>query len=816
MNDKTEASNVVKLKSNFNVLSKHEAFYTGGKIQFSATQDVVFCSCGEKIKIINVESGKVSQTISEESDEISCFAVSPDDEILITCSKNLLLKQWDWKNERCTRSWKAVNKGPLSCMKFDATSTLLAAGSSDSTIKIWDVEKQYYTHNFKGSQGVISVIYFHKINDKLQLFSAADDCKIRIWDLQKSRCVSVLEGHFSVITSLAFPEDNVLISSGRDNVINIWDLPNRKLLKTIPLFESIESVLMLPEDVNIPNVLEMEKSFLTCGHKGIIKIYDFMTHKCVYETTVHDGLRNGEKEASTYAIVHAELCPNINCVAVVTADHNIILFSLEAGLKKVKQFVGYNDEILDMQFLGSSEDMAVVATNSSQVRLYDLKTMDCHLLSAHSDIVLCLDAHTSGEMMVTGSKDNTIRLWKKDEDRGMKCIAVGQGHTHVVSCVSLPRIKTSFVVSGSQDLTIKVWSTEIVSEDNNVSNLSVLLTEKGHDKDINSITVSPNDKLIASGSQDKTVKIWRRSDLTLLGTLRGHKRGVWCVQFSPIDQCLASSSGDAMIRLWALSDFTCLKTLEGHSNSVLQIVFVSRGMQLMSSDSDGLIKLWTIKTSECLKTLDEHNDKIWSLALSNSEERMLSGGVDSVLNIWKDVTEEEEETARMAVEDQLMKEQELSNLLQRKHFTKAISLALTLEQPLRTLNVIKEILFEDQGQDELSRTLQNLKDYQIDALLKFLCDWNTNAKHSRVSQLVLSMILKQHPPNWLVERPEMRERIQALLPYTERHLERMNRLLQQSMFLEYTWQSMKLGTATDDNANKIGKESQMTSIEEDG
>lgn len=812
VNDTVESSNAAKLKSNFKVVTKHEAFYTGGKIQFSASQEVVFCSCGEKIQILNVESGKVTQTISQESDDISCFAVSPDDEILISSSKNLLLKQWDWKNEKCTRSWKAVNKGPISCMKFDSTSTLLATGSSDSTVKIWDVEKQYYTHNFKGSQGVISVVYFHESGDKLQLFSAADDCKIRIWDLHKSRCLSVLEGHFSVITSLAFPEENVLISSGRDNVINIWDLSNRKLSKTIPSFESIESVLMLPEDIHIPkkSTAESGKYFLTCGHKGILKIWDFVSRQCVFETALHEGLNGEEKEASTCAIVHAELCQNIQCVAVVTADHNIILFSLD-GMKQRKQFVGYNDEILDMKFLGSSEREAVVATNSSQVRLYDLTTMDCQLLSAHSDIVLCLDVHSSGEMLVTGSKDNTVRIWRKEEDGEMKCIGVGLGHTHLVSCVAWPRIKSSFVVSASQDLTIKVWSTEVNCEVNEVSKLDVVLTEKGHDKDINCIVVSPNDKLIATGSQDKTAKIWRRSDLVLLGTLRGHKRGVWCVQFSPVDQCLATGSGDSMIRLWALFDFTCLKTLEGHANSVLQIVFVSRGMQLLSSDSDGLIKLWTIKTSECVKTLDEHADKVWSLAISNSQEIMLTGGVDSVLNIWKDVTEEEEETARIAVEDQLMKEQELSNLLQRKQFTKAISLALTLEQPLRTLNVIKDILFEEQGEEELARTLKDLRDDQIDVLLKFLCDWNTNAKHSRVSQLVLSLILKQHSPTWLTERPEIKERIEALLPYTERHMERMNRLLQQSMFLEYTWQSMKLETSTDVNENKIETESEKTS-----
>jgi hypothetical protein len=69
---------------------------------------------------------------------------------------------------------------------------------------------------------------------------------------------------------------------------------------------------------------------------GILKIWDFVSRQCVFETALHEGLNGEEKEASTCAIVHAELCQNIQCVAVVTADHNIILFSLD-GMKQRKQ-----------------------------------------------------------------------------------------------------------------------------------------------------------------------------------------------------------------------------------------------------------------------------------------------------------------------------------------------------------------------------------------------------------------------------------------------------------------------------------------------
>ncbi len=61
-------------------------------------------------------------------------------------------------------------------------------------------------------------------------------------------------------------------------------------------------------------------------------------------------------------------------------------------------------------------------------------------------------------------------------------------------------------------------------------------TSKAHDKDVNSVCVSPNDKLIASGSSDKTAKVWRAADGSCLAVLRGHKRGVWCVSFSTVDQ----------------------------------------------------------------------------------------------------------------------------------------------------------------------------------------------------------------------------------------------------------------------------------------
>jgi len=89
--------------------------------------------------------------------------------------------------------------------------------------------------------------------------------------------------------------------------------------------------------------------------------------------------------------------------------------------------------------------------------------------------------------------------------------------------------------------------------------------------------MAPNDKLLASASQDKSIKIWDPSSLKLLLTLQGHKRGVWDIAFSPIEKVLVSGSGDKTIKLWNLSTGSCLQTLQGHVDQLVRVQFLNQG-----------------------------------------------------------------------------------------------------------------------------------------------------------------------------------------------------------------------------------------------
>lgn len=327
-----------------------------------------------------------------------------------------------------------------------------------------------------------------------------------------------------------------------------------------------------------------------------------------------------------------------------------------------RQLIGYNDEIVDATFLtanGTRDSHLALATNSSLIRIYSTSQSDARLLEGHNDIVLSLDRSADGSSLASSSKDRSVRIWapfgdmsSSGSDWGYGCVAICEGHAESVGAIAFSRQSGAepappFLFSGSQDRTIKMWdlshlSTHADARDNNgdasPTHCKSLFTLKAHEKDINSLDCSPNNRLLASGSQDRTAKIYeieyssgsRRGSLKVLGLCKGHKRGVWSVRFGKTERVLATGSGDKTVKLWSLDDFSCVKTFEGHTNSVLRVDFLNMGMQLVSSGSDGLVKLWNIREEECVTTMDNHEDKVRrNLSIFNDITKPLSIGVGS-------------------------------------------------------------------------------------------------------------------------------------------------------------------------------------------
>jgi U3 small nucleolar RNA-associated protein 13 len=217
------------------------------------------------------------------------------------------------------------------------------------------------------------------------------------------------------------------------------------------------------------------------------------------------------------------------------------------------------------------------------------------------------------------------------------------------------------------------------------------MTVMGHQKYINVVRVSPNDKLIASSSQDKTIKIWNSADLMLVQTLQGHKKGVWDCSFSPVDKLLVSASGDKTVKVWNLSSGQCISTLSGHQTSLVKVSWINLGLQVLSASVDGVVKVWNLKKQACVNTFMMHDEKIWGLDISN-DKYLLTGGGDSSLKLWQDNTLEQEQKQKEDQLQKIMDEQKLSGLIRQEDYVNAALMAFRLNKLRDFYLVIQKII----------------------------------------------------------------------------------------------------------------------------
>jgi WD40 repeat protein len=193
----------------------------------------------------------------------------------------------------------------------------------------------------------------------------------------------------------------------------------------------------------------------------------------------------------------------------------------------------------------------------------------------------------------------------------------------------------SILASGSSDKTIKLWD---------VKSRSLITTLAGHTDWVHSVSFSPDGLLLASGSSDKTIKLWDVKSRSLITTLAGHTDRVNSVSFSPDGSILASGSEDDTIKLWDVKNRSLITTLTG-INMVNSVSFSSDGSILASgngmltgssgdSGGDVSINLWDVKSKSLITTLSGQTYPVYSVSFSPDGSLLASGNFDNTIRLY--------------------------------------------------------------------------------------------------------------------------------------------------------------------------------------
>jgi WD40 repeat protein len=506
---------------------------------------------------------------------VTCVAFSPDGNQLTTSDTNGSIQIWSLTNGKQLALCTGHNSWVWS-VAYSPSQPILASCGQDHQVRLWDSQTGQCLKLLEGHTGIATSVTFSP--DGLWLASTSGDQTIRLWNVATGQCVQVLHGHAACVWSAVFhPDGKTLFSAGEDNVIRHWSLDRGQCIQTLTGHEHWVRTIDLSPD---------GQKLVSGSDDQTLKLWDVTTS---------------------------------TCLATLTGHH------------KPVTSVTFNS---DGRTLASS-------SYDQTVKLWCVVSQQClQTLHKHTNFVWSVAFHPTQLLLASGGEDYTARLW--DMQTG-QCSKTFQGHSNSIYTIALSTTH-HLLASGHEDQTLKLWdfNYQTLSATSNPQPFRVL---RGHTGRIFSIAFAPSsceklstDQILASGSADRTIKLWNSHTGQCLHTLQGHTSWVWAIAFHPNGKQIASASYDHTIKLWDVDTGECLHTITGHTSCVLSVAFSPDGQWLVSGGYEQTIKLWNFKTGQCLITLQAHLNRVWAVTFSPDSQYLATGGDDRTIKLWEVAT----------------------------------------------------------------------------------------------------------------------------------------------------------------------------------
>jgi WD40 repeat protein len=382
------------------------------------------------------------------------------------------LRGWEWMRlmhlcHQSEHNWKL--EAPVESVAFSPDGTKFATAAWDGHARVVDLKTNRELLSLKHQGQYVHAAVFSPDGKSIATGSNDSSGFVRLWDATTGAPLKSFYGHTDAVLSVRFSKDGrKLLTSSYDNTARLWDVATGKELRRFEgHFWWVWSAAFSPD----------EKCLVTASHDGTANVYDALTGKRIAEFTGHKG-----------PVFAAEFSPDGRTIATGGFDRRVLIWKPEDQPRS---------------------DLTLLAEGRQE------RSPVFTALDGHTSGVRTLQFSSKGQRLVTGSDDNTLKLWNLETNRPVETL---RGHNGWIACCALSPDE-KWAVSAGHDQQVRLWNLGGY-EETRVLGGHVL---SGHGDAVLNAAISPDGTQIATASRDRTARLWSALDGRELKTFaEGH------------------------------------------------------------------------------------------------------------------------------------------------------------------------------------------------------------------------------------------------------------------------------------------------------
>ncbi|XP_019639922.1 PREDICTED: uncharacterized protein LOC109481772 [Branchiostoma belcheri] len=557
----------------------------------------------------------IVKTYDRHTDAVLCIAVTSDNpKRVFTGSGDSTIRAWELESQRdlCTLRGHSSHVYALALSKDDWR---LASASYDTTVKIWDADRFELLWTLKSHTDKVNAVTF--IDDGERVVSGSSDKTIRVWHLASASTSELLTGHTGQVRALcAFHHSSNVASGSIDSTIRIWNTRNLSSSSLAGHKSTVYSIAITSDD----------KYLVSASGDRTVGVWNTHSRELIHKLHGHTN--------SVYSVA---LTPDNTTIVSGGGmdDVTIRIWSLREGKQKCV-YRGHSDSIRSVSVVKSVRGALLLSGSlDTTCRLWRMEgtLQEVDQLPGHEIAAYAVAITEDGRRAVSGSRSGELRAWNAKTG---ELIAVRPGaHTRSIRAVAVTQDGDTFV-SGSKDRQVKVWSLQLQPDRPGTFCLTQKCVLTCHEGTVQTVTISRDSKLAASGGWDGLVLVWNIETAEIVQKIRHVSYGVTSVALSGND--IIACSRDNITCKWSLVGPTPTgptATVHGPGARWLSYpaVVLPRQKKIVSGcPEEGRYRVWD-ETGRESRGYCGHPDTavITALAVDDREELLLSASTEGTI-----------------------------------------------------------------------------------------------------------------------------------------------------------------------------------------